>query len=86
MQYSLSTPDTGVTPTASVLTLSRNSNMQRKNTQKQLLNITSQSEMWENAKQSHCVDKQSSCLGAELGLMLSYCTDFSPHGLQVFLS
>lgn len=60
MQYSLSTPDTGVTPTASALTLSRNSNMQRKNTQKQLLNITSQFEMWENAKQSHCVDKRSS--------------------------
>lgn len=44
----------------SLRSLSRNSNMQRKNTQKQLFNITSQFEMWENAKQSHCVDRRSS--------------------------
>lgn len=37
---------------------SRNSNTQRNNTQKQLFNITSQFEMWENAKQSHCVDRR----------------------------
>lgn len=78
----LSTPDSGVTPTISSLTLSRNYNMQRKKTQKQLPNITSQFEMWENTKQSHCVNKRSSRKSGApahpLIAQTSYHTVFSP--------